>query len=94
MSAEANRSRRVPIRVDATYRRGTEPEPEHFHVGAVTYEVAEIVDRWYQGPRRAGGAVLHYYKVRSRGDSTFLIAYDQTHDAWFLVRSFGPEGPA
>ena len=71
-----------------------EPEPEHFHVGRVTYDVVEIVDRWYQGPRRAGGSVLHYYKVRSRGASVFLIAYDAGVDAWFLVQSFGPESPA
>ena len=85
---------RLPIRVGAIHRRGVEPEPEHFHFGAVTYDVAEIVDRWYQGPRRAGGSVLHYYKVRSRGDSVFLIAYDTTRDHWFLVQSFGPECPA
>jgi hypothetical protein len=93
MSEGSSKRARLPIRVGATYRKGVEPEPERFHVGAVTYDVAEIVDRWYQGPRRAGGSVLHYYKVRSRGESVFLIAYDQTHDDWFLVQSFGPEAP-
>jgi len=84
---------RVPIRVGATYRSGVEPEPEHVHIGTVTYDVAEVVDRWYQGPRRAGEPVWHYYKIRSRGDSVFLIAYDPRQDGWFLVRSFGPEVP-
>lgn len=93
MNGRARKRPRRPIRVGATYRRGVDPEPEHFHVGQVTYDVAEIVDRWYQGPRRAGDAVLRYYKVRSRGESLFLIAYDQTHDEWFLIQSFGPEAP-
>ena len=94
MNSRPGKAAPLSIRVGATYRNGVEPEPEHVHIGTVTYDVAEVVDRWYQGPRRAGGSVLHYYKIRSRGDSVFLIAYDQRQDGWFLIQSFGPEAPA
>jgi len=94
MSSDAAKNPRLAIRVGATYRNGAGPQPQHFRVRDVTYDVAEIVDRWYEGPRRAGGTVLHYYKVRSRGDSVFRIAYDQRQDGWFLVQSFGPEAAA
>jgi hypothetical protein len=85
--------RRLPIQVGASYRSGCAPEPEHFHVGHAVYDVVEIVDRWYEGPPHAGRPIQHYYKVRSRGGSLFLIAHADGTDAWFLLKAFGPEDP-
>ncbi|MFQ5600908.1 MAG: hypothetical protein ACE5G2_10195 [Candidatus Krumholzibacteriia bacterium] len=85
--------RRTPIRVGASYRSGSSPEPEHFHVRNVAYDVVEIVDRWYEGPRRAGNPIRYYFKVRSRGDSLFLLAYEEPSAQWFLVKALGPEDP-
>ena len=84
---------RIPIRVGASYRIGTAPEPEHFHVRNVFYDVAEVVDRWCEGPSSAGRPILHYYKVRSRGGSLFLIAFCEASFAWHLVKALGPEDP-
>jgi hypothetical protein len=84
---------RPPIRVAATYRAGAQPVPEHFHVGSVIYDVAEVVDRWYDGGNVAGRPILHYFKVRTRGDSIFLLAFEPQSDRWFLVKAFGPEVP-
>ena len=84
---------RIPIRVGASYRIGTAPEPEPFHVRNVAYEVAEVVDRWCEGPPSAGRPILHYYKVRSRSGSVFLIACEEASLEWTLVKAFGPEDP-
>ncbi len=81
------------IEVDAVYNAGDVPEPRRLRIGHALYEVVEIVDRWYEGPRRAGGLVRHYFKVQTRSGSRFLLVHDVTADRWRLVRAFGPELP-
>lgn len=85
---------RAQLEVDCRSSASTALEPERLRFGSVVYDVAAVLDRWYEGPQRAGGAVRRYYKVRSRGGSTFLILYDETAAAWRLVKAFGPEVPA
>lgn len=82
-----------PIQVECGAGRGIEPEPRRLRVGRAVYDVVRILDRWYEGPRVAGGASRRYFKVRTRGGSLFLVAHDTRADAWFLVKSFGPEIP-
>jgi hypothetical protein len=81
------------LEVDCTTGASTALEPQRLRLRNAVYDVALVVDRWYEGPRRAGGPVYRYYKVRTRGGSTFLIQYDESADAWFLVKAFGPEVP-
>jgi hypothetical protein len=90
---EKNGRERLLIEVDCTSSASTVPEPRRIHAGYAVYDVAEIVDRWHEGPRRAGAPSRRYFKVRSRGGSVFLILYDEGVTAWFLVKSFGPEIP-
>jgi hypothetical protein len=84
-----------PLRivVDAVYNSADVPEPRRLRVAHAVYEVAEILDRWYEGPRRAGGPVRHYFKVRTLNDSRFLLVHDLACDEWSLVQAFGPELP-
>jgi hypothetical protein len=82
------------VEVECTASASTVLEPQRLRIGRVTYDVAEVVDRWYEGPRRAGGTSRRYFKVRTQGGSLFLVAHDARADAWFLVKAFGPEVPA
>jgi len=48
------------------------------------WEVAEIVDRWYEGGLRAEDPQVDYFKVRTVGGSLFLLRYVSLFDAWSL----------
>lgn len=48
------------------------------------WEVAEIVDRWYEGglePRRPG---VDYFKVRAVEGDVFFLRYVSLFDAWSI----------
>jgi hypothetical protein len=81
------------VEVDCSPRPSGVLEPRRLRIGQSVYDVAEILDRWYEGPRRAGGPTRQYIKIRSRGGSQFLLAHDTPADAWVLVKAFGPEIP-
>ena len=49
------------------------------------WEVAEIVDRWYEGSREAGLPALDYFKVRTREGKTFLLRYNALFNAWAIA---------
>jgi len=79
--------------VDCTCSTSTVQEPRRLKIGHAVYEIVQVIDRWYEGPRRAGDPVRRYFKVRSRGGCLFLISHEEGAAAWFLVKAFGPEIP-
>jgi len=81
------------IEVECSPRPSGVLEPRRMRIGRAVYDVAGILDRWYEGPRRAGGPTRLYFKVRSRGGSLFIVAHDLPADVWSLVRAIGPETP-
>ena len=81
------------IEVDSAFGSGDVAEPRRLRIGHAVYEVVEIMDRWYEGPRRAGGPVRHYFKVRSRSAAVFLLVHDLATDTWGVVQACGPERP-
>jgi hypothetical protein len=81
------------IQVECGMGRGIELEPRRLHIARAVYDVVRVLDRWYEGPHVAGGPTRHYFKVRTRGGSCFLVAHVTPSDAWFLVKAFGPEVP-
>jgi hypothetical protein len=83
----------LPIHVDAVYGAGDVPEPRRLRIRHAVYEVVDIVDRWYEGPRHAGGPVRHYFKVATRSGAVFLLAHEVTTDVWEVTQAFGPECP-
>ncbi len=60
-------------------------------LGNTRVRVAEILDRWYEGPREAGREVIHYFKVRLEDDRVFLLRHVPLFDGWALVET-GPAG--
>jgi hypothetical protein len=89
----STREEPLRLRVDAVYGPGDVPQPRRIVIGHAVYDVAEIVDRWYEGARVAGGPVRHYFKVRTRTGAVFLLAHGPAADLWTLVRALGREKP-
>jgi hypothetical protein len=45
-------------------------------------EVAEILDRWYEGGTRPGRPEVNYFKVKTTDGEVFLLRYLSLFDAW------------
>jgi hypothetical protein len=48
-------------------------------------EVAEIVDRWYEGDVKPQNPDVSYFKVRTVEGEVFLLRYVSLFDAWSIV---------
>ncbi|MBW2674102.1 MAG: hypothetical protein JRD89_11925 [Deltaproteobacteria bacterium] len=59
--------------------------PRTFVFRGWRWEVSEIIDRWYEGGREAGGPSLDYFKVRTREGPVFLLRYNALFDGWAIV---------
>ncbi len=47
--------------------------------------VEAVLDRWYQGPLKAGGEVVNYFKVRLQDGRVILLRYVPLFDRWARV---------
>jgi hypothetical protein len=47
-------------------------------------EVAEVVDRWYEGGLKAGSPGADYCKVRTTEGEVFLLRYLSLFDVWSI----------
>ncbi len=50
------------------------------------WEVAEILDRWYEGGLEPGQPQVDYFKIRTVEGSVFLLRYLSLFDAWSICR--------
>ncbi len=48
------------------------------------WEIAEIIDRWYEGGLKAGSPQANYFKVRTTEGTLFLLRYLSLFDAWSI----------
>ena len=71
----------VPIYVDAYSGYRANERPERFTLDDDTHTIATIEDRWYEP-----GA--EYFKVKTTDAKTYLLRYEQEHDAWTLQSGF------
>lgn len=44
--------------------------------------VADVLDRWYEGPAQAGGQVVRYFRVLLEDGQTLLLRYVPLFDRW------------
>ena len=54
-----------------------------------TWEVKEIVDRWYEGGLSAKDPYLDYFKVLTSEGKEFLLRYNSLFDAWSIAVNVG-----
>ena len=48
------------------------------------WEIAEVIDRWYEGGIKAGQPAINYYKVKTIEGNIFLLRYVSLFDAWSI----------
>jgi len=48
------------------------------------WEVAEIVDQWYEGDLKGGRPEANYFKVRTVEGTIFLLRYLSLFDVWSI----------
>ena len=64
--------------------RGAERPLEFVQAGR-RYEVARVVDRWYEGGLDEKDQKLDYFKVITVSGEEFLLRYNALFDAWSLL---------
>ena len=73
---------KIPVECYSGYR-ADEP-PMAFTFRERRWEVAEIVDRWYEGGLQPGRPQVNYFKVRTAEGTVFLLRYLSLFDAWSI----------
>ena len=58
--------------------------PVAFNFQERRWEIAEILDRWYDGGLHAGSPPVNYFKVRTVEGNVFLLRYLSLFDAWSI----------
>ena len=74
----------VPVRVECHAGFKGEEYPVAVHLEGERREIAEIVDRWYQGPPQPGSPGSEYFKVRA-AEGVMILQHDRAAHAWFLM---------
>ncbi len=71
---------KIPVQCYSGYK-GSE-RPLAFTFQGRRWEVAEVVDRWYEGGLKAGQPQVNYFKVRTAEGKLFFLRYVALFDAW------------
>ena len=83
----------VQVRVDEYAGHRAAERPRAFEVEGVRHEVAEVVDRWYEGGLTGRDPKLDYYRVRTTSGDEYILRYNFLFDAWAVCRG-RPSGPS
>jgi hypothetical protein len=68
----------LPLRVECVTDERGEEIPRRFFFGERAVEVLEVLDSWLGDGHR-------YFKVRSDGDSTYVLREDELGRTWELI---------
>src|SRR5215510_14680276 len=71
----------IPIHVDANSGYKANERPRQFTLDEVVYEIAAVVDQWYEPSAT-------YFKVQTTEGKTYLLRYDEETDEWTLQSGF------
>ncbi len=56
--------------------------PVAFTLDGRRWDIAEIVDRWYEGGLKPGQPSVNYFRVRTTEGDLFLLRYVSLFDSW------------
>jgi hypothetical protein len=73
---------KIPVECYSGYK--VNERPVAFTFRGRRWEVAEIVDRWYEGGLQPGHPQVNYFKVRTAEGNLFLLRYVALFDAWSI----------
>jgi len=72
------------IQVECVAGYKAEERPVAFTFEGQRREIAEIIDRWYEGGLDATRPMVNYFKIRTTDDQEFLLRYVALFDAWSI----------
>ena len=72
----------VQVRVETHDGYKAIERPTAFVLEGERHEVAEILDRWYEGRLDPRGQQIDYFKVRTTRGLVFILRYLHLFDAW------------
>ena len=78
----------TPVQVESYAGTKADEMPWRFVWGGQTFEVSEVIDRWYQVESKPEWPRADYFKVRAANDRGYLLKHDVESDEWFLVRQW------
>ncbi|HOO90396.1 MAG TPA: hypothetical protein PLA74_06200 [Syntrophales bacterium] len=73
------------VKVECYSGYKADERPTAFTFRGKRWEVAEIVDRWYEGsgdPREAG---IDYFKVRTRQGDEWILRHSRLFNGWAVL---------
>ena len=83
----------TPIEVQCYSGYKGDETPRTLILEGRTLDVADVVDRWYQGGARPEDPVLDYFKVATQDGSSYLLRHDRRSGVWYLGRTEAPQPP-
>jgi len=49
-----------------------------------SWEISEILDRWYEGGIKPEAPIVDYFKVETKDGGIFILRYDAQSDVWLI----------
>ena len=75
----------LPIHVDEYSGRTANQRPRSFSLDERLYEIAAVLDQWYEPSAT-------YFKVQTGDGKVYLLRYDGQSDEWTLQSGFDGDG--
>lgn len=73
-----------PVKVECHSGYKADEYPKSFILDNYRFDIAEIIDRWYQGESSPDFPPAHYFKVRTTDNKTYILKQETKTDRWFL----------
>jgi len=77
-----------PVQVDCYSGYKANEHPIAFDFQGRWWEIAEILDRWYEGGICARAPIINYFKVRAASaarEKSFILRYSADTDTWAVL---------
>lgn len=74
----------IPVEVSCHSGFRADEYPEYFYWNGIKFEIAQILDRWYQGDLNPSFPKASYFKVVARDGKIYLLKHEIYRDQWFL----------
>jgi hypothetical protein len=78
----------IPIRVECYAGHKADETPRRFEWEEQWIEIAEVLDRWYQGAGNPEWPIADYFKVLGADGREYLLKHDREADQWHLARKW------
>ena len=75
----------IPVKVECHAGYKADEYPKSFVWQGVTFEITEILDRWYEAYDQPLSYEVHYFKVKTNMAGSYMLRHVLPPDEWFLV---------